>query len=87
MPLNTVSIYDLHSMLATVQGRVQRAAVLVSKRQAMPESDPVRPHLIWLAHVALARHQAAQRLLIQKIEEAEQLLRAGLANDDGERRA
>lgn len=72
MPLNPASIHDLQAMLTTVQARVQRAAVLVSKRQAMPESDPVRPHLIWLADLALARHQAAQRLLQEKIKEAEE---------------
>lgn len=78
MTLNTTSIHDLYAMLATVQTRVQCAAMRVSKHQALPESDPLRPARIRLAYMVLDQHRAAQRRLIQKIKEAEEAEAEGL---------
>ena len=71
MPLNTVSIYDLHSKLATVQTRIQCAVQRISKYQALPESDPKRQTLIRLAYMVLDQHQATARVLVHKLKEAE----------------
>ena len=71
MPLNTVSIYDLHSKLAAVQTSVRCAVQRIAKYHALPESDPKRQTLIRLAYIVLDHHQAAERVLVHKLKEAE----------------
>ena len=71
MPLNTVSIYDLHSKLAAVQTSVRCAVQRISEYHALPESDPKRQTLIRLAYIVLDHHQAAERVLVHKLKEAE----------------
>ena len=71
MPLNTAYISNLQSRLDVVQSRVQRAGEMVSKRQAMPESDPLRVHLIRLALLSLDQQQDTERHLIRRLKEAE----------------
>ena len=71
MPLNTVSIYDLHSKLAAVQTSVRCAVQRISEYHALPESDPKRQTRIRLAYMVLDQHQATERVLVHKLKEAE----------------